>query len=370
MGSLCENVVDRGGVATMGQGLVEMGNTSRLYGLVVKEREMDERDENWNLGSFKKVTRSLSKRLKKCGRVKEKKDENKEEKQTTFSLDFYFSDTDSAYCSLCPSDWNPLEITGDFCESEVTFTGISIKNPLRKVFQYFHRVLNKKSESRDGIRNLHQEGERSHSCDQMLDDNDSVSISTSIPISTSPPPILKPDNPIPVALGEKAEKTVMLLLPARRTVVATVETVLVPPGDKGDIASQQRPILCQARQQMEETFPFLSFTISILFSDNLVILLRSISSSMIGDLIFQIRTILFSPLRITIPFTEIILSVLIKFLHHVSILLHPACSSCMWEELMDSLRTEQCKEGCVETIRTGFIDIWCAALTLDQGKGR
>merc|ERR1712121_130227 len=163
MGSLCENVVDRGGVATMGQGLVEMGNTSRLYGLVVKEREMDERDENWNLGSFKKVTRSLSKRWKNCRKINRKKKDNKEEK--TFSLDFYFSDTDSAYCSLCPSDWNPLEISGDFCESEVTFTGISIKNPLTKVSQCFHRVLNKRSQSRDGIRNLHQEGERSPSCD-------------------------------------------------------------------------------------------------------------------------------------------------------------------------------------------------------------
>merc|ERR1712243_312932 len=86
MGSLCENVVDRGGVATMGQGLVEMGNTSRLYELVVKEREMDERDENWNLGSFKKVTRSLSKRWKNCRKNNRKKKDNKEEK--TFSLTF------------------------------------------------------------------------------------------------------------------------------------------------------------------------------------------------------------------------------------------------------------------------------------------
>jgi len=117
----------------MGQGLVEMGNTSRLYGLVVKEREMDERDENWNLGSFKKVTRSLSKRWKNGRKINREKKDNKEEKQTTFSLDFYFSDTDSAYCSLCPSDWNPLEISGDFCESEVTFTGISIKTPLKEI---------------------------------------------------------------------------------------------------------------------------------------------------------------------------------------------------------------------------------------------
>merc|ERR1712243_454942 len=72
MGSLCENVVDRGGVATMGQGLVERG--------------MDERDENWNLGSFKKVTRSLSKRWKNCRKINRKKKDNKEEK--TFSLTF------------------------------------------------------------------------------------------------------------------------------------------------------------------------------------------------------------------------------------------------------------------------------------------
>jgi len=42
----------------------------------------------------------------------------------------------------------------------------------------------------------------------------------------------------------------------------------------------------------------------------------------------------------------------------------------VWEELMDSLRTKKGKEGCLETIRTGFIDIWCAALTLGQDRGR
>jgi len=356
-----------------------MGNTSRLYGLVVREREMDVSQENWNLRSFRKVTRSLSKRWRKnCAKVKEKKEDIKEEKQTTFSLDFYFSDTDSAYCSLCPSDWNPLEFSGDFCESEVNFTGISIKNPLKKFSQYFQRAFNKRSHKEDETTNVLQDSGTSCSYNQMLDDNDSVSISNSIPISISPPPILKPDNPNPATLGGKPDKTVMLLLPARLTLgedlfnlqLETVETVIVPPGDKGDIASQQKHILYQARHQMEETFPFLSFTISILFSDNLPIILRSISSSMIGDLIFQIRTILFSPLLITMPFMEIILSVIIKFLHHVSSLLRPACSSYVWEEVMDRLRTEKGKEGCLETIRTGFIDIWCAALTLGQDRGR
>ena len=57
------------------------------------------------------------------------------------------------------------------------------------------------------------------------------------------------------------EKTVMLLLPARKTVVETVETVLVPPGDKEDIASQQRHILCQARQQMEEMINEVTMTV-------------------------------------------------------------------------------------------------------------
>jgi len=349
-------------------------------------------EQNWNKISIKKVTNSISERWKNFGRIKSINRKTNNEKQRTFSLDFYFSDKDSAYCSLCPSDWNPLEFSGNFCESEINLSVISITNPLKKISQSFQTIFNSsktafnknnvvttKSALHQKVRhNSFQDSGVCDSYDQMLDDIDSVSLCSIPPISTSPPPILRPDSfsyPGTLQARTKPHKTVSLLLPAKSIAedvlfgvhlqLETVETVLLSPGQKGDISSQQRYILCQARQQMEKTFPFLSFTIHILFSDNLVILLQSISPSMIGDLIFQIKTILFSPLLLTIPFIDIILHVIMRVLHFVSVVLQSEATGEYYPQMLDELwdRLRRCPyEQCVADIRAAWVEIWCNLL--------
>jgi hypothetical protein len=344
---------------------------------------------NWNKISIKKVTNSISERWKNFGRIKSINRKTKNEKQRTFSLDFYFSDTDSAYCSLCPSDWNPLEFSGNFSESEINLSVVSITNPLKKISQSFQTIFtsslpvwNQNKADQKVRHSSFQESGVCSSYDQMLDDIDFVSLCSIPPIATSPPPILKPDSfsdPGTLEARTKPHKTVSLLLPAKNIAeddlfgvhlqLETVETVLLSPGQKGDISSQQRQILCQARQQMEKTFPFLSFTIHILFSDNLVILLQSISPSMIGDLILQIKTILFSPLLLTIPFIDIIIHVIMRVLHFVSVLLQSEAAGECYPQRLDELRhrlrmcpCEQGRVACVADIRAAWVQLWCNLL--------
>jgi len=363
-----------------------MGHTDNLYRLVVKEREKERSNENWNRMSLMKVTKSFSKRWKRCEAGKVDVIKIKEEKQSVFNLEFYFSDKDSAYCSMCPNDWNLLEFSSDFCESKANFSGISIENPLRKIFKYFNKIYTKSRSIRMNVKNAirnssYLKDERSSSpqdsgiCssqDEVGDDITTVSISSSFAIFTSPPPTINSDISHTPVRKEKV-KTISLLLPSKipeedlfgpHLQLETVETVVVPPVEKEDISSKQRNILSMARLQMEDIFPYMSCTINILFSDNLDIIIRTISSSTIGDLIFQIKTILFSPLFITMQFIDITLSVIIRFLNRVSFLLFPSFSSPMVEK-MARVMTEECREVWVEVIRSGFVDIWCATLALE-----
>ena len=109
-------------------------STSRLYELVVKEKDRKGREEIQNKNSFKRVRQTVSERWKKCFKLKPKKtkSERANQKQKRFSMDFYFSERDSAYYSLCPSEWNPLECYG---ESEVDENGFSTIN-LPKIRSY------------------------------------------------------------------------------------------------------------------------------------------------------------------------------------------------------------------------------------------
>jgi len=381
-----------------------MGYTSRLYTLVVREREDECRQERWNNISFRKVTQSISERWKKCGKLKSEENEGEKKKIRKFSLDFYFSDRDSAYCSQCPSDWNPLEISGDFCESDIDDTYSSVhwslsplKNPVKIISKSvkgrFNKCRKSKKKSTSTIcpitqtpscSSFHDSG-LSDSFDELQDDIEVTSICTSNPLSTSPPPILKPGtSSSPTSLPEKSkrQKTVSLLIPHKRNAnnlfgihlqLETVQIVQVPEGHLADVSGQQRQVLCKARHQMEETFPSLAYTVHILFSDNMRILLETISSTMIGDLMFKMRTILFSPLLIKIPSIDIILGVLLRFLHQVSVILQSE-ANCeyfpqWWLHLWDNWRktcyNEQDREECVAQIRAVYVDMWCVLVVAD-----
>jgi len=381
-----------------------MGYTSRLYTLVVNEREREGKQERWSKISLKKVTKTLSERWKNCELIKSEKNKKEKKKIRNFSLDFYFSDKDSAYCSQCPSDWNPLEISGDFCESLIddTYSTInwpinSLKTPVKRITKSVKGSFDKFRKSKKKSGSIICPFKQSPSCisfqdsglcdsfDELQDDIEVTSICTSNPLSTSPPPILKPGTSYsPTSLPEKSkrQKTVSLLIPHKRNAnnlfgihlqLETVQIVQVPEGHLADVSGQQRQVLCKARHQMEETFPSLAYTVHILFSDNMRILLETISSTMIGDLMFKMRTIFFSPLLIKIPSIDIILSVILKFLHQVSVILQSE-ANCeyfpqwwlhLWDRWRKSCYNQQDREECVAQIQAVYVDMWCVLVVAD-----
>jgi len=381
-----------------------MGYTSRLYTLVVREREDECRQERWNNISFRKVTQSISERWKKCGKLKSEENEGEKKKIRKFSLDFYFSDRDSAYCSQCPSDWNPLAISGDFCEAEIddTYSSVhwsvrSVKNHIKIISESLKGSFNKCRKSKKKRASTicpitqtlscssFQDSGLCDSFDELNDDIDLTSICTANPLSTSPTPILKHGasaNKRKFLDKAKPQKTVSLLIPHKQNAkdlfgvhlqLETVQTVPVPAGHHGDMSSQQRQVLCQSRHQLEEAFPSLSYTVHILFSDNLRILLQTISSTMIGDLLFKMRTILFSPLLNKISSIDIILGVILRFLHCVSLVIQ-SVENCqyfpqwwlhLWEKWRNNLHHQQDRVECVAQIQAVYVDMWCVLVVAD-----
>ena len=148
----------------------------------------------------------------------------------------------------------------------------------------------------------------------------------------------------------------------------TVCTWPVPHSQMGSIARQLEHLLSKARYQMEETYHSLSPTICMIFSDNILPILVSISSNMIGNLMIQLRVILFSPLLPTMQFLDVILFVILRFLHIMVLIVEWAEHSQQVSQWLLELEDKcdkyfhQHKLECVHGIRVIFIDIWCKML--------
>ena len=113
----------------------------------------------------------------------------------------------------------------------------------------------------------------------------------------------------------------------------------------GNISGQVRHLNHLAKCEMMEKFPSLSSTLSALISDDPRPLLLSLSSSMIGDLMFQLRTVLFSPLLLMVQSLYVVFCVIIRFLHQVSCLIQQPAENCQlqhqkWLQLLN--KWEEC----------------------------
>jgi len=128
---------------------------------------------------------------------------------------------------------------------------------------------------------------------------------------------------------------------------------------QGDLTEQVMKMKDQAKQNLVEQFPSITNTIYFLFSDNPIPKLMSLSSSKISELLFNTRTLLFSPLLPMIHSFDIILFVIIKFLQSVILVLDYA-------ELSSFLEL-QCtvSDQCLVNIRSIFIQIWCNLISED-----
>ena len=125
---------------------------------------------------------------------------------------------------------------------------------------------------------------------------------------------------------------------------------------QGNVSDQVRRIKSQAKHNLVEQFPSITTTINQVFTDNPTSILMSLSSSQIGELLFNLRILLFSPLLPMIPSSDTILFMITKFLDCVVLVLdHPKVH---W-----SGRGEQGQ--CLDIIRNNFVMIWCYLIIID-----
>jgi len=125
---------------------------------------------------------------------------------------------------------------------------------------------------------------------------------------------------------------------------------------KGDVTDQVKKIKEQAKHNLVELFPSITTTINQLFVDSPKSMLISLSSSQIGELLFNLRILLFSPLLPMISSLDIILFMITKFLDCVILVLDHA-------ELQWSAGRE--KGQCLDNIRNNFVMIWCYLIIID-----
>ena len=139
----------------------------------------------------------------------------------------------------------------------------------------------------------------------------------------------------------------------------------------GDVSGQVNNIKYQTKCNLVEQFPSITSTINIIFLDNPTPLLLSLSSSRISYLMSQLRSILFSPLLLMIKSLDVVLFVIIRFLHQVSLILQ-SVESCeyfpqLWVELGDKCKKYfyQHQVEYLAEVRVLYVDMWCRLLSAE-----
>ena len=95
---------------------------------------------------------------------------------------------------------------------------------------------------------------------------------------------------------------------------------------------------------------------------------RSLSSTMIGDLMFQLRILLFSPLLPLVHLLDVVLFVIIRFLHKVSLIVQSVenCEYLRQRVVELGEKCEKCFYGqqveCLADIRAVNVDMWCSLI--------
>ena len=112
----------------------------------------------------------------------------------------------------------------------------------------------------------------------------------------------------------------------------------------------------------------MSSTINHPFSDTPRSLLLIISSTMIGDLMFQLRILLFSPLLPLVHLLDVVLFVIIRFLHQVSLIVQSVENCEYLHQRMVELG-EKCKKcfygqqvEYLADIRAAYVEMWCSLI--------
>ena len=260
-------------------------------------------------------------RLRQTGNKsgEKQKQERKKNANKSFMLDFYFSGFDSAYSYTCPNDWTYLPETNVNCLISIKLPNISkYSRQVKDLAAVMYKCV-KIRKRKFGFKNTFQRNQNIESEQYSV--------------------IFGSNDKLKEIDGSQGL-------------------------DRGK-ARNSTYIYHQARIFMQETFPSDSYAIFIIFIDNPIPLLLSMSSSMIGDLIFQLRRILFCPLLLNTQYVDVIIYVILKFILCV-IKIIQSFNNCdqfkniCYHLLNNYLNME--KKDCLAEIRTLFIDIWCTLL--------
>ena len=319
-----------------------MGHTSRLYKILVRERDREEieilgRGEN----AFKIIKRTLS---KKFSFNKYKTDLEKQAENNCCGI-FFQKVTNSFLHTFNPPKVraNSTNSDGDEFEDNLPPTTDSA---------YFSDSFNHcESESLEVTETANNPSEFSSA----------LSRSSSLTCGA-----IKKSVRIILPQTATREKPFGVHLQIKNAVTFQVpETTSC---DKGNVSDQVRNIKHRAKCNLVEQFPSITTTINHLFTDNPRHLLMSLNTTMIGDLLFNLRTLLFSPLLPMVHSLDIVIFVMIKFLHCLSVFLQPVEYfhprlvelGAKWE-----MNFYKHKETCLVEVRAIYIDIWCRLLVAD-----
>jgi len=324
-------------------------STSRLLVLLLREREREElENQERKESAFTLVRNSLSRKFSfRKVRVETRKETLKEEKQ--FHKKIFFKLTNTFRKSVKKSSPEKK------LEEEEEEDNI----PSGRDSAYYSQS-----------KSLTETHKHSEAANNTTDCSSSSSITSSrcSSLTTSA-------NPILLNTSEK-KKCVTILLPNAHTRgrpfgfhlrIQNTKLVNLPQENshnRGNVSYQVRKIKDDAKQDLLEQFPSITTTINHLFMDNLKPLLMSLSSSKIGDLIFNLRTLLFSPMLPMIKSLNIILFQIIKFLHAVILNMH--CAEQKWLETeLEEIYQNYSNIDCLHHIKRVFIIFWISVMLKD-----
>ena len=169
----------------------------------------------------------------------------------------------------------------------------------------------------------------------------------------------------------KPKKRVTILLPekTRKENVSLISRTDQSSSTLNNISAQVKSMKYNAKCQLDELFPSLSSAINLIFAENTRYLLQSLSSTMIGDFIYNMRTLLFSPLLTTIQSLDIILFMIIKFHRSVSLVVKSEYLHQRWVELYEKCKNCEHQQWVeyIPDIRIEYIIMWCTFIRGDLG---
>jgi len=373
----------------------EVINTSRLYSILLTERPTDVQEEHdllahWSggalLSEIKHVKRTLSRKLSTIRRGRRKADQSHD----------ISSDKSAIKLRTCQklAKLSPLSRSDKRSQTSSESPTTTCYPDLSSLVGTFTRTLRHDRPKQDQTEeltsgrdsayfSLNQTSSESEAegqaCDETLETVESLPVSrTPSALTTS---LLRTSSS---AVKTEPKKNVTLLLPKTKTkqkpfgIHLQTEVVAIQQPEHeirlnpdGDVAWQLESIVQVSKVHLVSNFPRYGVSIEIIFSQPPQAILMSLSSDVIGDLMFHLNRILFSPHLKTIVTWEVTLFLIIKFLYKLVAMINsnrlckPTLNLSCVKNFQNCLLKEFCNFKTAEIltqIQREFIQIWMSLI--------